>query len=47
LTAPAKFNPSGAGTKGGSAMTAGTIVLQYSSSAAVFDHLVGRVRHSQ
>jgi hypothetical protein len=28
LTALAKFNPSGAGAKGGSAITAGTMVLQ-------------------
>ena len=41
LMALAKLNPSGAGAKGGSAMTAGTMVLQYSSSAAVLDHLVG------
>jgi hypothetical protein len=41
LMALAKFNPSGAGAEGGSTMTAGTIVLQYSSSAAVLDHLVG------
>jgi len=39
LMALAKSNPSGAGAKGGSAMTAGTMVLHYSSSAAVLDHL--------
>jgi hypothetical protein len=37
-----------AGAKRGSAMTAGTMVLHYSSSVAVLDHPVGwRVRHSQ
>jgi hypothetical protein len=48
LMALAKSNPSGAGAKGGSAVTASTMVLQIRRQQLSWIHLVGwRVRHSQ